>query len=53
MRKERMNSMTAFVYHRCYVVHLPGSGHWPFLDDPVGVEQALIPFLRRVWRREP
>ena len=41
------------VFDDLEVVHLPDSGHWPFLDDPVGVEQALIPFLRRVWRREP
>jgi pimeloyl-ACP methyl ester carboxylesterase len=41
------------VFDDLEVVHLPDSGHWPFLDDPVGVEQALVPFLRRVWRREP
>jgi len=27
-------------------VVLPDSGHWPFIDDPAGVEAALIPFLR-------
>jgi pimeloyl-ACP methyl ester carboxylesterase len=28
------------------VVILPESGHWPFQDDPVAVEQALVAFLR-------
>ena len=28
------------------VVVLDDSGHWPMLDDPVGVEQAVLPFLR-------
>ncbi|HUB73285.1 MAG TPA: alpha/beta hydrolase [Solirubrobacteraceae bacterium] len=28
------------------VVILPDSGHWPFQDDPQGVEAALLPFLR-------
>ena len=26
---------------------LPGSGHWPFADDPDSVSQAVLPFLRR------
>ncbi|MGY1692050.1 alpha/beta fold hydrolase [Geodermatophilus sp. SYSU D01105] len=30
------------------VVVLAESGHWPMLDDPVGVEQAVLPFLRSV-----
>ncbi|HYU60422.1 MAG TPA: alpha/beta hydrolase [Solirubrobacterales bacterium] len=29
------------------VVVLGDSGHWPMLDDPAGVEAALLPFLRR------
>jgi pimeloyl-ACP methyl ester carboxylesterase len=29
------------------VVLLDESGHWPMLDDPAGVERALVPFLRR------
>jgi pimeloyl-ACP methyl ester carboxylesterase len=28
------------------VVILPDSGHWPFKDDPVGVERPLLSFLR-------
>ena len=28
------------------VVILPDSGHWPFQDDPVPVEQAVVAFLR-------
>jgi pimeloyl-ACP methyl ester carboxylesterase len=28
------------------VVELPGSGHWPFADDPEGVEAVVLPFLR-------
>jgi pimeloyl-ACP methyl ester carboxylesterase len=28
------------------VVILPDSGHWPFQDDPQGVERAVLPFLR-------
>jgi pimeloyl-ACP methyl ester carboxylesterase len=28
------------------VVVLDDSGHWPMLDDPEGVERALVPFLR-------
>jgi pimeloyl-ACP methyl ester carboxylesterase len=29
---------------------LQGSGHWPFADDPVGFDQAVLPFLRNVVR---
>ena len=29
------------------VVLLPDSGHWPFQDDPQGVERAVVPFLSR------
>ena len=29
------------------VVVLPGSGHWPMLDDPEGVAAAVVPFLER------
>jgi pimeloyl-ACP methyl ester carboxylesterase len=28
------------------VAILPDSGHWPFQDDPQGVAQAILPFLR-------
>jgi pimeloyl-ACP methyl ester carboxylesterase len=28
------------------VVALPQSSHWPFQDDPQGVERAVLPFLR-------
>ena len=24
---------------------LPGSGHWPFIDDPPAVHDLLLPFL--------
>lgn len=30
------------------VVVLDQSGHWPFADDPDGVERAVLPFLERV-----
>jgi pimeloyl-ACP methyl ester carboxylesterase len=30
------------------VVLLEESGHWPFVDDPAGVEEAVLPFLARV-----
>jgi pimeloyl-ACP methyl ester carboxylesterase len=33
-------------FPRAEIVVLPLSGHWPFLDDPAGVEAALIRFLR-------
>jgi pimeloyl-ACP methyl ester carboxylesterase len=33
------------------VVVLEGSGHWPFADDPAGVAQAVVPFLRRAVAR--
>jgi pimeloyl-ACP methyl ester carboxylesterase len=35
-------------FPRAQVVVLEESGHWPMLDDPVGVEQAVLPFLRTV-----
>jgi pimeloyl-ACP methyl ester carboxylesterase len=28
-------------------VVLPASGHWPHVDDPAGVDAAVVPFLRR------
>jgi pimeloyl-ACP methyl ester carboxylesterase len=28
------------------VVVLDDSGHWPMIDHPVAVEQAVLPFLR-------
>jgi pimeloyl-ACP methyl ester carboxylesterase len=30
---------------------LPGSGHWPFADDPIAVAEVVLPFLRRQWQR--
>jgi pimeloyl-ACP methyl ester carboxylesterase len=30
------------------VVELDDSGHWPMTDNPVAVEQAVLPFLRAV-----
>lgn len=33
------------------VVVLPGSGHWPLVDDPESVAGAVIPFLARVAAR--
>jgi len=29
------------------VVILPDSGHWPYLDDPKGAAEAVLPFLKR------
>jgi pimeloyl-ACP methyl ester carboxylesterase len=34
------------------VVGLSGSGHWPFLDDPEGVAQVVVPFLRHQLQHE-
>ena len=34
-------------FPRAEVVVLDESGHWPMLDDPVGVEQVVLPFLAR------
>jgi len=28
------------------VVHLPDSGHWPYLDDPERTSELIIPFLQ-------
>ena len=33
-------------FPRAEIAVLPGSGHWPFVDDPDGVANVLIPFLR-------
>ena len=33
-------------FPRTEIAVLPGSGHWPFVDDPDGVANALLPFLR-------
>ncbi len=33
-------------FPRAEIVLLPTSGHWPFVDDPDGVANALVPFLR-------
>jgi pimeloyl-ACP methyl ester carboxylesterase len=35
------------VFPRAEIKILPGSGHWPFADDPDAVAQAVLPFLRR------
>ena len=35
-------------FPRAEVVVLDDSGHWPMLDDPVALEQAVLPFLTRV-----
>jgi pimeloyl-ACP methyl ester carboxylesterase len=32
-------------FPRAEVVVLEDSGHWPMLDDPVALEQAVLPFL--------
>lgn len=34
------------------VVVIPGSGHWPFMDNPEGVAGVVVPFLRRVFGSE-
>jgi pimeloyl-ACP methyl ester carboxylesterase len=38
-------------FPRAEVVVLDGSGHWPMLDDPAGLEAAVLPFLERVTTR--
>jgi pimeloyl-ACP methyl ester carboxylesterase len=35
------------VFPRAEIKILPGSGHWPFADDPSAVAQVVLPFLRR------
>jgi pimeloyl-ACP methyl ester carboxylesterase len=35
-------------FPRAEVVVLDESGHWPMHDDPVALEQAVLPFLARV-----
>jgi pimeloyl-ACP methyl ester carboxylesterase len=35
------------VFPHAEVKILPGSGHWPFADDPDAVAQVVVPFLRR------
>jgi pimeloyl-ACP methyl ester carboxylesterase len=35
------------VFPRAEIRILPGSGHWPFADDPDAVAQVVLPFLRR------
>ena len=35
-------------FPRAEVVILPGSGHWPYADDPEGVAAVVVPFLRAV-----
>jgi pimeloyl-ACP methyl ester carboxylesterase len=34
------------VFRDARVTILPGSGHWPRADDPAGVADAVLPFLR-------
>jgi pimeloyl-ACP methyl ester carboxylesterase len=33
-------------FPRAEIVVLPRSGHWPYVDDPQGVANVLLPFLR-------
>ncbi len=33
-----------FAVHR--IVRLEDSGHWPMIDNPTAVQEAVIPFLR-------
>src|SRR5262245_51062591 len=35
------------VFPRVEVKILPGSGHWPFVDDPDAVSRIVLPFLRK------
>ena len=35
------------VFPRAEVKILPGSGHWPFVDDPDAVSRIVLPFLRK------
>ena len=35
------------VFPRAEVRIIPGSGHWPFADDPDAVAKAVLPFLAR------
>jgi pimeloyl-ACP methyl ester carboxylesterase len=39
------------VFPSAKVVVLEQSGHWPFVDDPGAVAQAVLPFLREQLRR--
>jgi pimeloyl-ACP methyl ester carboxylesterase len=39
-------------FPRAEVVVLERSGHWPFVDDPDAVEQAVVAFLRDRFRTE-
>jgi pimeloyl-ACP methyl ester carboxylesterase len=34
------------IFPRAEIKILPGSGHWPFADDPDAVAQIVLPFLR-------
>ena len=38
------------VFPRAEIRILPGSGHWPFADDPEAVAQVVLPFLRKQFR---
>jgi pimeloyl-ACP methyl ester carboxylesterase len=40
------------VFPRAEIRIIPGSGHWPFADDPDSVAQVVLPFLRRLWQRQ-
>jgi pimeloyl-ACP methyl ester carboxylesterase len=39
------------VFPRAEIAVLSDSGHWPFVDNPQAVAQALLPFLRRQLQR--
>jgi len=36
------------VFPNAQVVVLEQSGHWPFADDPAGVAEVVVPFLRHM-----
>ncbi len=40
------------VFEDAEIVVLGESGHWPFADDPAGVAEAVVPFLRRATGQE-
>jgi pimeloyl-ACP methyl ester carboxylesterase len=44
--KVRLAERQREVFGDAQVVVLPGSGHWPLLDDPDAVVGAVVPFLR-------
>jgi pimeloyl-ACP methyl ester carboxylesterase len=34
-------------FPRAEIVPLPGSGHFPFLDNPEAVANVVVPFLKK------